>query len=108
MQTSTRDRDRLRADLERWLATRLPAGADPRVEPLEGTSSNGMSSETLLFDATWHDGDTPRRERLVARVAPDSDDVPVFPSYDLGRQFEAIRLVRELTDVPVPPVWWSE
>ena len=109
MQRSTRDRERLRADLERWLATRLPAGAAPRVESLEGTSSNGMSSETLLFDAAWAAGGAARRrERLVARLAPDAGDVPVFPSYDLGRQFDVIRLVGELTDVPVPPVWWSE
>src|SRR4029453_11152773 len=41
---------------------------------------------------------------LVARLAPDAHDVPVFPSYDLPGQFEAIRLVGEHTHVPVPPV----
>ena len=44
----------------------------------------------------------PADHRLVARVAPDADDVPVFPRYDLPGQFEVIRLVGELTDVPVP------
>ena len=108
LQRSSRDRDEVQARLRAWLATKLPDGASPRITALEGTSANGMSSETLLFDATWSDGGTPRDERLVARLAPGEDDVPVFPCYDLGRQFDAIRLVGELTDVPVPPVWWSE
>jgi hypothetical protein len=52
MRRSSRDHDALRAGLERWLADRLPPTARPRVEHLAGTSSNGMSSETLLFEAT--------------------------------------------------------
>ena len=50
----------------------------------------------------------PCHHRLVARVAPGADDVPVFPRYDLAAQFATIRPVGELTDVPVPPVWWCE
>ncbi|HEX6421339.1 MAG TPA: phosphotransferase family protein [Acidimicrobiales bacterium] len=108
LKRSSRDRDELRGRLEAWLATRLPRGSRPRIEALAGTSANGMSSETLIVDARWREGGAERRERLVARLAPGADDVPVFPSYDLDRQFRAIRLVGELTDVPVPPVWWSE
>jgi aminoglycoside phosphotransferase (APT) family kinase protein len=108
LQRSSRDLDRVRQRLEAWLATKLPSGATPVISSLEGTSANGMSSETLLFDADWAHGDDRRLERLVARVAPDSADVPVFPSYDLDRQYRAIRLVDQLTTVPVPSVWWSE
>ncbi len=108
LRRSSRDHGEVRDRLERWLAGRLPAGAGPRIEGLAGTSSNGMSSETLLFDAAWQEAGVPRRERLVARLAPDAADIPVFPSYDLPRQFEVIRRVAELTDVPVPPVWWCE
>ena len=108
LQRSSRDRSELRTRLRAWLATRLPDGASPQITSLEGTSANGMSSETLLFDATWTDRGAPREERLVARLAPDAHDVPVFPRYDLDRQFDTIRLVGELTDVPVPPVWWCE
>lgn len=109
LQRSSRDRGEVQERLAAWLAAKLGADASPRITALEGTSANGMSSETLLFDATWND-DTgvPCDRRLVARLAPGAHDVPVFPRYDLGRQFEAIRLVGELTDVPVPPVWWSE
>ncbi len=67
-----------------------------------------MSSETLLFDATWTEDGEVRTERLVARVAPEPHDVPVFPEYDMAGQFRTIRTVAALTDVPVPPPWWCE
>ena len=108
LQRSSRDPEGLRQRLEAWLATRLPAGAGPAIGPLAGTAANGMSSETLLFDAEWTHHGARRSERLVARVAPDPHDVPVFPRYDLDRQYEAMRLVDRLTTVPVPAVWWSE
>jgi aminoglycoside phosphotransferase (APT) family kinase protein len=105
---SSRDLELVRQGFERALAARLPEGTDHRVGPLAGTSATGMSSETLLFEATWDEGGTPRREELVARVAPMGDDVPVFPVYDLPGQFATIRTVAALTDVPVPAPWWCE
>jgi aminoglycoside phosphotransferase (APT) family kinase protein len=108
MQRSSRDLEQLRVDLRRWLEGRLPTGASPAVPELSATSANGMSSETLLFEATWSDAGSTRWERLVARAAPDPGDIPVFASYDMRRQYDVIRLVGELTDVPVPKVWWYE
>jgi aminoglycoside phosphotransferase (APT) family kinase protein len=108
MARSSRDYDEVQARLEGWLAGRLPEGAAPRITGLEATAATGMSNETLLLSARWQEQGEPRSERLVARLAPDPRDVPVFPRYDLPRQFEVIRLVREVSDVPVPPVWWSE
>ncbi|MEX2393097.1 MAG: phosphotransferase family protein, partial [Actinomycetota bacterium] len=66
--------------------------------------ATGMSSETIIFDATWTDGDGDHTKRLVARIAPDASDVPVFPSYDMAKQARCISLVGELTDVAVPRV----
>lgn len=109
LQRTSRDPAWLREAMQRWLAGRLPPGSDVSVGELRPTSANGMSSETLLFDASWNDGaDRRRQERLVARVAPDARDVPVFPSYDLTRQYRLIGLVGKLTDVPVPDLWWNE
>ncbi|WP_068162944.1 phosphotransferase family protein [Rhodococcus phenolicus] len=98
---SRRDPQQLRDDLQRWLAARVQ---DPRVDNVHSPAANGMSSETLLFDATW-DGDT---HPLVARIAPADTAVPVFPTYDLDAQFRVMRAVAEHTDVPVPAVLWSE
>jgi aminoglycoside phosphotransferase (APT) family kinase protein len=108
MKRSSRDPSALREGLERWLQTKLAPGARPRVGEIGGTSATGMSSETLLFDATWDEDGASRTERLVARVAPSATDAPVFPSYDLDKQFRTIASVGELTDVPVPMTWWVE
>ena len=106
MTRSSRDPETLRTQLETWLRAR--GGASTRATMSRATSANGMSSETILFDATWRDDERERSERLVARLAPAQDDVPVFPTYDLRKQYDTIRLVGELSGVPVPQVWWYE
>jgi aminoglycoside phosphotransferase (APT) family kinase protein len=108
MRRSSRDPEALRRGLERWLGDRLGAERRPRVVDVQATSANGMSSETVLFEARWDDGARDAEHQLVARLAPGDGDVPVFPSYDLSRQFEVIRLVGDRTSVPVPPVYWNE
>jgi aminoglycoside phosphotransferase (APT) family kinase protein len=108
MQRSSRDPEQLRTNLERWLTTTLGPDSAPVVPEIAATSANGMSSDTVLFRADWVDEGNRRSEALVARVAPDPNDVPVFPTYDLARQFEVIRLVGDLAAVPVPRMWWLE
>jgi aminoglycoside phosphotransferase (APT) family kinase protein len=99
----------LRTRLQDWLARTLGTDANAAVGELSGTDANGMSSDTVLFGATWTDVDGVQHdEQLVARIAPDANDVPVFPSYDMPGQFETIRLVHELTDVAVPEPRWCE
>jgi aminoglycoside phosphotransferase (APT) family kinase protein len=108
MQRSSRDPEDTRQRLEHWLGTTLGPGSDPKVATLSGTDANGMSSDTMLFEATWHAADGAHDERMVARVAPDAHDVPVFPTYDMQGQFDVIRGVGDLTDAPVPRTWWCE
>ena len=68
-----------------------------------------MSSETLLFDVTMSDSSGRRYvEHCVARLAPSDDAMPIFPEYDMERQFRVMRLVGERTSVPVPHVLWYE
>jgi aminoglycoside phosphotransferase (APT) family kinase protein len=106
--TSTRDAEETRAALERWLAAQLPDGAAPRIVSFEPPSGNGMSSETVLFDVAWNDRGEEQTWQLVARIAPDPGNVPVFPEYDLERQAVTMRTVGALCDVPVPKVHWTE
>ena len=108
LRRSSRAHAAVRTRLATWLAGRLPDGAAPEILDLEATSANGMSSETLLVDAAWSTDGHRDVHRLVCRLAPASADIPVFERYDLGRQFDTIRLVAELTDVPVPSTLWSE
>lgn len=111
LQRSSRDVTALPAVLSRWLSTVLPAGdspADPQVTVESGVDSTGMSSETIILTARWQEAGRPVERKLVARVAPTAEDVQVFPSYRLDHQFDVIRRVAELTDVPVPRVRWLE
>jgi aminoglycoside phosphotransferase (APT) family kinase protein len=105
-QTSTRDPGEVAARLQAWLATQLPDGYEPRVTDLEIPSTNGLSSETVLFDVSWDAGK--HAESLVARIAPDASAVPVFPRYDLPQQFHVMQLVAARCSVPVPRVRWCE
>jgi aminoglycoside phosphotransferase (APT) family kinase protein len=101
--TSTRDYDKLRAQLEAWLDERVPGAS---VSALVVPASNGMSSETVLFDLTVPGAAGPRE--LVARIAPDPAADPVFMVYDMERQFKTMQMVADHTEVPVPKVLWLE
>lgn len=108
LQRSSRNLAALPNDLAQWLSTVLPDGVRPEVTVEGGSDATGMSSETLILSAVW-DRDRERvAEKLVMRVAPTAEDIPVFPSYRLDQQFETVRLVASKTDVPVPPVRWIE
>lgn len=103
-QTSTRDRDEMRGRLEAWLAGRH-GDRTPWVHELVTPEGTGMSSDTVLFDVTWSDG---THDRLVARLAPDADAVPVFPTYDLDLQFATMSEVAARSPVAVPPLYAYE
>lgn len=108
LQRSSRDVTTLPTVMSRWLSTVLPDGAKPEVAVESGVDSTGMSSETIIVTARWQQDGRPTEQKLVARVAPTAEDVQVFPTYCLDHQFEVIRKVGELTDVPVPRVRWLE
>ena len=107
LRRSSRVPEVLRTRLQAWLVRKL-GDESAVVSDVGSTSATGMSSETVLFDAGWTLDGLRQEHRLVARLAPDASDVPVFPSYEMARQFEVIRLVGELSSVPVPRVWWLE
>jgi len=108
---SKRDREWVRSRLLDWLATKLPDGADPTLSKLDVPEGTGMSSETFLFDARWHEGGKCGEERsgsYVVRMSPNMDDFPIFPEYDLTLQVNCLNLVRSKSEVPVPTVAWHE
>jgi aminoglycoside phosphotransferase (APT) family kinase protein len=104
LQRSSRDASTVPGLLEGWLAGSLPPGADPTVTLHSGIDSNGMSSETLVFDVEWTEDGEQRTAAYVARVAPAEHDIPVFMDYALQDQYDAMRIVGERTGVPVPVV----
>jgi aminoglycoside phosphotransferase (APT) family kinase protein len=108
LQHSSRDVTTLPSVMSQWLATVMPGGTAPEVTVESGVDANGMSSETIILTGKWEQDGRPVEQKWVARVAPSAADVPVFPTYRLDHQFDVIRLVGELTDVPVPRVRWME
>jgi len=108
MQRSSRSPDEVGALIATWLAGEVGADDGARVEVVGGINSNGLSSDTLVLDASWTVQGESRGGRFVTRAAPADGDVPVFPTYALHHQRDVIRMVGELTDVPVPAVPYSE
>ena len=106
--TSTRDPADLGNLLETWLAAVLPEGAEPTVTDVVTPEGSGMSSETLLFTARWTGDDGPIERRCVARIEPELDKNPLFPSYDLEMQYRVMKLVGDATTAPVPAMLWLE
>lgn len=106
LQRSGRDTSTIPSVLAEWLTPHL--GVRPEVTVESGVDSNGMSSETIILTGRWTQDGKPAEEKWVARVAPTEADVPVFTAYRMDHQFDVIRLVGELTDVPVPRVRWIE
>jgi aminoglycoside phosphotransferase (APT) family kinase protein len=108
LQRSARDISTLPGVMSQWLSTVMPGGATPQVTVESFVDSNGMSSETIILTGRWDADGEAHEEKWVARVAPAEADVPVFSSYRMDHQFDVIRLVGEVTDVPVPRVRWLE
>jgi aminoglycoside phosphotransferase (APT) family kinase protein len=108
VQRTSRDPQRLRDRLNAWFEARLGPQPAPPVAAVSSPSSNGMSSETLLFEARWTEEGVERAANLVARIEPEASDVPVFPVYDLEAQYRVLELVGRHSDVPVPKVRWLE
>ena len=108
LQRSGRDLTTIPAVLPDWLSSVMASGVRPAVSVESGVDSNGMSSETIILTGRWEQDGKHVEEKWVARVAPTAQDVPVFIDYRMDHQYDVIRLVGELTDVPVPQVRWIE
>ena len=100
--TTTRDPEEIARRLTAWLGTRLPGAKAVKVAVPE---SNGMSSETLLFELEHPEPPVPA---CALRLAADPAAYTVFPVYDMPRQYRTLRVVAEHSDLPVPRVLWLE
>jgi aminoglycoside phosphotransferase (APT) family kinase protein len=93
-------RDRLTA----WLAAQ-PGVSAAAISDVSIPSANGLSNETLLFDAAWTQDGVARQERLVARVEPAG--AGLAPAYDIVKE---ARLLQQLAGagLAVPRVRFVE
>lgn len=95
------DREKTRWTLEAWLSERR--GQRVTIPALTIPPATGMSNVTLLFDLEWEQGGQRRSEACVGRLQPEVAR-PVFPSYDLGLQYEVMECLARHSDIPVPPL----
>jgi aminoglycoside phosphotransferase (APT) family kinase protein len=105
MTVSERTVPALAAALQEWLAGRPAGPGRPTVSGVRLPESGGLSSTSVLFEASWAGAGT---GFYVARMAPEASAVPVFPRYDLPAQFEVISAVAASCDVPLPALRWNE
>ncbi|MEU0946011.1 phosphotransferase family protein [Streptomyces canus] len=98
--TSTRDPRELADRVSAWLGTRLPGA---KAVGVTVPTSNGLSSETLLFDIEHPE---PPLRSCALRLAADPSAYTVFPVYDMVRQYRTMLTVARCTDLPVPRVQW--
>lgn len=108
LQRSSRDTSTLIPHLTEWLSTQLPPGAEPDVTLQSGIDSNGMSAETMVLQANWTEAGGAQSAELIARMVPAPGDFPILASYSLPDQFDAMRIVAESSEVPVPRVRFIE
>ncbi|MCK9248271.1 MAG: phosphotransferase family protein [Solirubrobacteraceae bacterium] len=93
------------ADVARRLADWLPGAlgvAGPvTVDDVVIPQASGMSSETVLFRASWTGDDGPVTRGLVVRVPP---AIGLFPDPDVTREAATMRALAAHADAPVPDV----
>jgi aminoglycoside phosphotransferase (APT) family kinase protein len=92
--------------LARWLQAQLPAASDLHIDDLGWPQGAGMSNETLLFNARWHEGGAAHSTGLVARIAPHV--VQFFKDADLRQQFDLLRALHAGKHVKVAEPLWFE
>jgi hypothetical protein len=101
------DLDARRAELEVWLATRLPEWSGLHLGEFDRPTS-GFSAETLILPITFERGGVNETARLVLRV--ETPDPAVYPQQAPGLDVEIeiqVRVMEALataSEVPVAPL----
>jgi len=104
---SDRSPEELRRRLEPWLSGQFPGAEDVRIDSVHAPPANGMSSQSLLLDVRWRSDGRENAAAWVARIAPAEDAWPVYPRYDLERQFRTLRAIAA-AGIPAPRALWLE
>ncbi|MGO9156123.1 phosphotransferase family protein [Mycobacterium sp.] len=89
-----------------WLSAKLPGAHDVIVTDVKEPGSSGLSNETVLFTATWQEGEVQQIREMVARVQPHGPGM--YPEYDLSKQATVIKALADKSPVRVPTVYFFE
>jgi aminoglycoside phosphotransferase (APT) family kinase protein len=100
-----RDMEVVRARLEGWMSDHLPGVTDVKLGPLSVPGANGIANETVIFDATWREGNSDRDGGFVARLETHDQ---LFPAGGVAVQAQMYRALADVAEVPVPAVFGVE
>jgi aminoglycoside phosphotransferase (APT) family kinase protein len=91
-------------ELAGWIGREIPGAESVRIEDVVIPKVSGLSAETVMFTAAYVQADTPKRERMVARVIKNDPGAGLYMVYDLDKEAKAMGAYRAYTDVPAPEV----
>src|SRR6516225_7064593 len=86
--------------LAAWLPEVLHAAGDVTLSDLSMPVASGMSSETILFDATWEADGQRISKGMVARVPPSGQRL--FNDYDIAREGRVMAAMARHSDAAMP------
>jgi aminoglycoside phosphotransferase (APT) family kinase protein len=85
-----------------WLTSVIKGASRIEMSEVTMPSSNGGSSETLLFDATWWKDNRRKGQGFALRLRPSGHTVFLEPRFE--EQYRLLTALARHTDVPVPRV----
>jgi aminoglycoside phosphotransferase (APT) family kinase protein len=95
----TRKLEDMRATLQAWMQSQLPAAEALVVTDIDIPSGSGLANETVMFDARWLQDKQAVTGGYVARIeTPD----PLFPGTSAQQQYRINRVLADAAGVPVP------
>jgi aminoglycoside phosphotransferase (APT) family kinase protein len=102
----TRDLDELSGALTDWLARQMPHASDVRLANFDYPRGAGMSHETILFDAKWHEGGEAKSQGMVVRIKPGHHTV--FPDDLFDQQIQLMQVMHAGKYVRVAEIFFVE
>ena len=102
----TRDLDELALALVDWLGHRMPSARELRLDNFTYPRGAGMSHETILFDAHWHEDGEAKSQGMVVRIKPKHHTV--FPDNLFDEQYQLMKVLHDGDYVRVAKVMWLE
>lgn len=93
--------DELQQKLVPYLQKKMPQAQGLAVSNMKPPES-GFATETFMFNLTWKEAGRQKSQEMVFRRPP---LLPLFPDYDLRRQFLIMQRLQG-TNIPVPKVHW--
>jgi aminoglycoside phosphotransferase (APT) family kinase protein/putative sterol carrier protein len=89
--------------LLRWLQRKMPQAQNLSISGMK-LPEGGFGAQNFLFDLTWQETGQSRTLGMALKCLPQD---PIFPDFDLGRQFRVMERLQG-SGISVPKTYWIE